>query len=91
MEFNIINKSYYVMLFVRLGAHYKNGNSGQVISVTKIINHERFHNPFSYAHDISLLKLSRPAVLNKAVNLACVPNSYGSVAVGKRCWVTGAF
>lgn len=78
-----------VVSFSRLGAHYKNGNKGQVIGVEKIINHESFHNPFRYAHDISLLKLSRPAVLARDVNLACLPVSHGSVAVGKHCWVTG--
>lgn len=41
------------------------------------------------AHDISLLKLSRPAQLNDAVKLACLPGSSQSVQDGKMCWVTG--
>ena len=41
------------------------------------------------AHDISLLKLRKPAQLNRAVNLACLPGSSGSVSDGKMCWVTG--
>ena len=41
------------------------------------------------ANDISLLKLSSSAQLNKAVNLACLPKPSGSLADGKMCWVTG--
>lgn len=41
------------------------------------------------AHDISLLKLRRPAQINRHVNLACIPGSSGKVPDGKTCWVTG--
>jgi len=76
---------------VRLGAHYRKGNVGteQDISVSRIIVHNSYRRPYRYAHDIALLKLSKPAVLNKAVGLACMPASSGYVSVGKRCWVTG--
>jgi len=76
---------------VRLGAHYRKGNMGteQDIAVTKIINHQSFHSPIRYAYDIALLKLSRPARLNKAVGLACLPRASGRIPAGTRCWVTG--
>jgi len=76
---------------IRLGAHYRTRSTGteQDISVSKIISHKDFNSPIRYSHDIALLKLSRPARLNKAVGLACMPGSSGYVSVGKRCWVTG--
>lgn len=41
------------------------------------------------AHDIAMLKLRRPAQINRNVNLACLPGSSGEAQVGKTCWVTG--
>lgn len=75
----------------RLGAHHVSQSMGteQDIGLSKIIVHNSYRRPSRYAHDIALLKLSRPAVLNKAINLACLPGSSGYVQVGKRCWVTG--
>ena len=77
--------------FCRLGAHYRTGNVGteQDIQVERIINHHSYKRPYGMAHDISLLKLRRPAQINRAVNLACLPGSSGSVQDGKMCWVTG--
>ncbi|XP_068716508.1 trypsin-like [Montipora foliosa] len=77
---------------VRLGAHYRKGNGAgteQDFYVERIVNHHSYKRPYGMAHDISLLKLSSPAQLNRAVNLACLPGSTGSVADGKMCWVTG--
>ena len=41
------------------------------------------------AHDIAMLKLRRPAKINRAVGMACLPESSGRVPDGKICWVTG--
>lgn len=41
------------------------------------------------AHDIAMLKLRKPAKINRAVGMACLPGSSGRVPDGKRCWVTG--
>ncbi|CAH3180407.1 unnamed protein product, partial [Porites lobata] len=78
-------------LFIRLGAHYRSSNVGteQDIPVEKIISHHSYRKPYGMAHDIAMVKLSRPATLNKAVNIACLPGSGGDVADGKMCWVTG--
>ena len=79
-------------LFCRLGAHYRtSSNTGteQDFEVEKVINHHSYKRPYGMAHDISLLKLRRPANLNRAVNLACLPGSDGGVEDGKMCWVTG--
>ena len=75
----------------RLGAHYRKGNVGteQDFEIEKIISHSSYRSPFGMAHDIAMLKLKKPAQLNRAVNLACLPSSSGKVADGKRCWVTG--
>ena len=53
------------------------------------MDHHSYKKPYGMANDISLLKLRKPAQLNRAVNLACLPGSSGSVAAGKMCWVTG--
>lgn len=83
----IVNVSY----FCRLGGHYRNSNIGteQVMEVERIINHHSYKQPNGMAHDISMLKLRRPAQINRAVNLACLPGSNGEVSDGKMCWVTG--
>lgn len=80
--------SYY---FFRLGAHYRSGKIGteQDFQIERIISHNSYKRPYGMAHDIALLKLRKPAQINRAVNLACMPGSSGKVPDGKRCWVTG--
>lgn len=77
--------------FGRLGAHYRKGNEGyeQDFEVERIINHHSYKRPYGMAHDISLLKLRRPAQINRHVKLACLPDSSGGDLDGKMCWVTG--
>lgn len=55
----------------------------------RIISHHSYKRPYGLAHDIALIKLRRPAQINKAVKLACLPESRGTVSDGKMCWVTG--
>jgi len=78
---------------IKMGAHYKYGASlgtEQVIDVEKIVLHPSYHKPVRYAHDIALIKLANPAILNKAVGLACLPSdSVAGFVPGKRCWITG--
>ncbi|XP_015773234.1 PREDICTED: coagulation factor VII-like isoform X8 [Acropora digitifera] len=79
---------------VRLGAHYRSGNAAgteQDFKVERIINHESYKRPRGLAHDISLLKLSKPAQLTRAVGMACLPEYSNSLTEidGKNCWVTG--
>ena len=80
-----------VVQFFRMGAHKRTGSVGteQDFTVERIINHHSYKRPYGLAHDIAMLKLRKSAVLNRAVNLACLPGSGGSVADGKTCWVTG--
>lgn len=89
--FESIFHVYFELLIYRLGAHYRSSNVGteQDIPVEKIISHHSYRKPYGMAHDIAMVKLSRPATLNKAVNIACLPSSGGDVADGKMCWVTG--
>ena len=53
--------------FCRLGAHKRTSDIGseQDLRVSKIISHPSYHKPLSYSHDITLLKLEKPAQLNK--------------------------
>ena len=55
----------------------------------RIISHHSYKRPYGLAHDIALIKLKRPAQINRAVNPACLPGSSGAVSDGKMCWVTG--
>ena len=55
----------------------------------RIISHHSYKRPYGLAHDIALIKLRKPAKINNAVNLACLPGSRGTVSDGKMCWVTG--
>ena len=77
--------------FYRLGAHKRVGKVGteQDFAVQKIIQHPMYQKPFGLANDIALLKLKKPARINRAVGTACFPGSKGRVPDGKRCWVTG--
>ena len=59
------------------------------MEVEKIISHHSYRRPYGMAHDIAMLKLRKPAQINRAVNLACMPGSSGKVADKKMCWVTG--
>lgn len=76
-----------------MGAHSRRGNVGteQDFEVERIIAHERYKRPHGMAHDIAMLKLRRPARINKAVGMACMPGSSGRVPDGKNCWVTGIY
>ena len=51
--------------------------------------HRSYQKPVSYAYDIAMIKLDRPALLNRQVGLACLPHFGSSLPVGKRCFVTG--
>lgn len=77
--------------FGRLGAHYRNRRlkTEQEFQIKKVIYHNSYGKPKGFAHDIALLKLTRPAKISQAVKLACLPGSKGRVRDGKMCWVTG--
>ena len=53
--------------FYRLGAYERTANVGteQDFNVAKIIKHPSYHSPIRYSHDIALLKLDKPAALNR--------------------------
>ena len=75
-----------------MGAHYRKKYVGteQNIDIHKIIMHPDYNKQKFMAFDIALIKLARPAILNKAVGLACLPSDYVPGFVpGKKCWITG--
>ena len=80
----------------RMGAHRKHGRDShaQDFSIETIIMHEKYKKPIGLSHDIALLKLRRPATLNRYVGPACLPDD-GSLPnlpiddLNKRCWITG--
>jgi len=61
----------------------------QEIGVEKIIMHESYQNPTSFAHDIALLKLNTSAQLGDGVGLVCLPDLGNTLATGKTCYITG--
>ena len=79
----------------RMGAHMRGNNVGteQGFRVAKIISHPSYHKPLTNSHDIALIKLEKPALLNKAVGLVCLPDGDSPVMPNdnpsKKCWVTG--
>lgn len=77
------------MSLFRLGAHHRTrvDNRVQDFKVRRIVRHPSYHNPVSYAHDIALLELHRPAQLNGVVRPVCLPNKGDQQ--GRECTVTG--
>lgn len=76
---------------IRLGVHDRSvSNQVQTISVSEIHIHRRAMTD-GYGNDIALVKLSRPALLNTRVGLACMPSGKKSdrVTPGTMCYVTG--
>ncbi|XP_067900721.1 plasminogen [Heterodontus francisci] len=57
-------------------------SSRQIISVDRMVTEPN-------RNDIALLKLSRPAVLNDKVSLACLPEKGYILSSGSECYVTG--
>ena len=78
-------------LFIVLGAHdwSKNESTTQIFGIDKMVVNRRFLTDKAYGYDIALIKLSRPAVLNFAVGLACLPKQDDRVPVGTKCYITG--
>jgi len=79
-----------------MGAHRKRGKDShaQDFGIEKIIMHESYKKPVGLSHDIALMKLRKPATLNRYVGLACLPDK-GTLPnlpidnKNKKCWITG--
>ena len=73
------------------GAHdrTKQEETDQYFEVSQLYIHKQYQTTSGYGHDIALIRLSRPAVLNKAVSLVCLPEQNKRVAVGEMCFLTG--
>ncbi|XP_073240968.1 transmembrane protease serine 9-like [Porites lutea] len=79
-------------IIVRMGAHNRVESKPpnakeQRFKLLKIIKHPSYHKPIDMSHDIALLKLERPAILDSYTNLACLPSS--DPVVGDSCVITG--
>ena len=78
-------------IFTALGVHDRSvSDQVQTISVSEIqINRKAMTD--GYGNDIALIKLSRPAILNARVGLACMPsgNKTDRVTPGTMCYLTG--
>lgn len=59
------------------GSHRRSNplSSEQTSTVLKVINHEKFHDPYRYSNDINLLQLATPFNLNENVSPICEPRS----------------
>lgn len=74
-----------------LGAHdrTKREDTDQYFEISQLYVHKRYQTDSGYGHDIALIRLSRPAVLNKGVGLVCLPEQDSRVAVHTACYLTG--
>ncbi|KAK3728881.1 hypothetical protein QZH41_019791 [Actinostola sp. cb2023] len=68
---------------------FKNEISTQTFGIDKMVVYPRYLTDTWYGYDIGLIKLSRPAVLNFAVGLACLPRQGDRIPVGTKCYVSG--
>lgn len=75
-------------LHVRLGEHNIAVLEGteQFISAVKIIKHPSYKS-VTTGHDIMLIKLAKPAILNKSVNTISLPSSCPKM--GTQCLISG--
>ena len=80
----------------RMGAHSRTNDikfgTEQDFSVEEVIIHPNYRVPKFESNDFALLKLSKPAKLNKAVGLACIPDLGLPLPIDNpnvKCWTTG--
>lgn len=78
-----------------MGAHRRLYTVGteQDFRVVNIISHSSYQKPIGLSYDFALIKLQKPAILNKAVGLVCVPDGSTPAMpidnLRKKCWITG--
>ena len=80
-----------VVVFFLIGEHDRTKDEGteQYFDVSQLYLNKHFQTYSGYGHDIALIRLSRPAILNRYVSLACLPRQNERVATGKLCYLTG--
>ena len=80
-----------LFLFFLTGEHDRTKDEGkeQYFDVSQLYLNKHFQTYSGYGHDIALIRLSRPAILNRYVSLACLPRQNERVATGKLCYLTG--
>ena len=82
---------YLLLLFFLTGEHNRTKDEGkeQYFDVSQLYLNKHFQTYSGYGHDIALIRLSRPAILNRYVSLVCLPRQNERVATGKLCYFTG--
>ena len=80
----------FVILFL-VGEHdrAKEEETRQYFDVSQLYMYKRYQTDSGYGHDIALIRLSRPAILNQAVGLVCLPKQNERVTIDKLCYLTG--
>jgi len=75
---------------VTLGEHDLVNIDGteQLRNVSELILHPKYDRKTDM-HDVALMKLSKPVILNNAVKLACVPKFYTKIEEGSSCILSG--
>ncbi|XP_066924852.1 transmembrane protease serine 13-like [Clytia hemisphaerica] len=62
----------------------------QRFRVEKVWAHPKYYKTnYDYDHDIAVIKLSKPATLNRAVGVACLPSQYEKVSLDSKCYISG--
>jgi len=80
-----IKPSRYSVVLGEQDLRYRSG-AEQEISVSQVIVHPGW-NSRTFDYDIALLRLSRPAQLNRNVSPVCLPNAHART--GASCYITG--
>ena len=78
-----------ILFFTGQHDRIKDEHTKQVFDVSQLFKHKSYLTYTGYGHDIALMRLSRPAVLNEAVNLVCLPKQGQRVKTGQLCYLTG--
>ena len=88
---HILRIRYGYLYYSCVGRHHRDyidEGTEQLLSLSKVIAHERFDENDDLDNDIAVLELRTPAQLNNKVGTVCLPTS-DVPAVGTNCIITG--
>jgi hypothetical protein len=79
------------MYTIRLGDFDRMRYEGreQTIGVERVLSHPDHDYPVDRNNDLALIKLKRPATLNKWVGTVCLPTAADYLHQNLRCYATG--
>jgi len=75
---------------ITFGEHDVNKNEGseQYVNIEDLMKHPKY-DPTTSNHDIAIMKLAQPVILNDNIKLACLPKKGDYTKPGSWCWGIG--